>query len=293
MGVIDLAETGECIYRYNPQANSYSSLATTALSLFLLLVNIVLFTLDIIFFIKQSGCGLKRFFITEDPFGFRFEQIGIVIMFLVTVGVSFLPIFASSSNEVDVRTSGYNISSITLTLCFFLFEMGLLVTSCGIGLLLAIISFIKSKTRNTRVFETEFVAFINTKDGIRIFKEYSKKEWSTENVLFFEEVLKYQQIKKFKNAQKHALHIKDSYLEMGSPFEVNLSADVRKFTKTKVEELQTRVSDSNYLSIFDEAMKETKRNMSDTFARIRHTPEFKEWKSTSNVIIEDKPASVN
>jgi hypothetical protein len=293
MGVIDLAEPGACIYKDNPQANSYSSLATSALSLLLLSINIILFIIDIIIFIKQSGCGIKRFFITEDPFGFRFEQIGIVLMFIVTLGLSFLPIAASSGSTVNVRSSSYNTTSIILSLGFFLFEIGLLISSCGVGLLLAIISFIKSKTRNSLVFDSEFVAFINTKEGIRIFKEYSKKEWSSENVLFFEDVLRYQQIKKFKLAQKHALHIKDSYIEIGSPFEVNLSGDTRKLTKTKVEELQTSDLDSNYLNIFEEAMKETKRNMNDTFGRIRQTQEFREWKSKSNVIIEDKPDAMN
>jgi hypothetical protein len=293
MGVIDLAEPGACIYKDNPYANSMSSLATTALSLFLLLINIILFLIDIIIFLKQSGCGIKRFFVIEDPFGFRFEQIGIVLMFAVTVGLSIFPIAASSGSTVNVRSSGYQTQSIILAVAYFFFEIGLLVASCGVGLILAIISFIKSKTRNSLVFDSEFVAFINTKEGIRIFKEYSKKEWSSENVLFFEDVMKYKQIKKFKLAQKHALHIKDSYIEIGSPFEVNLSGDARKLTKTKVEELQTRDSDSNFSNIFEEAMKETKRNMKDTFGRIRQTSEFKEWKEKSNVIIEDKPEVMN
>jgi hypothetical protein len=249
---------------------------------------------NLVFFIKERGsCRLKRYFISDDPFGFRAEQIGVISMLFITVFLSLYPLIyhfirsVRNNPENDVTSFQSEIFGILLSISYFIVELGLLASSSFIGLFIAIFSIIRNKF-GSKVFENEFVAFINTKEGMKIFKDYSVREWSSENVLFYEEVLKFHQIKKFKIAQKTAKQIKDNYVEIGSPFEVNLSGDVRKSTKKKIDSMESNKRFSKFSNVFEEAFKETKRNMRDTFGRIRQTEEFQEWKASSKVVIEDK-----
>jgi hypothetical protein len=295
IGIIDAAQPGMCIFKDNPLANPLSALSTTFISFFLLLFNLFLFIANLIYFAKERGsCSVKRYFITDDPFGFRIEQIGVIAMLLATVFLSLYPLIyhiirtVRNNPDNDVYSFQSELFGILLSVSYFIFELGLLASSSFVGLIVAIFSYIRKKFR-TKVFENEFVAFINTKEGMKIFKDYSTREWSSENVLFYEEILKFNQIKKFKIAQKNAKNIMENYVEIGSPFEVNLSGDVRKLTKKKIDSMDANKQLSQFSNVFEEAFKETKRNMRDTFGRIRQTEEFKEWKISSKVVIEIKP----
>jgi hypothetical protein len=103
-----------------------------------------------------------------------------------------------------------------------------------------------------------------------------------ENILFYEQIDKYKKIKVSKVSKKRANEILVNFIEVGSVLEVNLAADVRKSTKNKI----LNFSKDDFKDIFDDAIKETKRNMRDTFARIRKTEEFQNWKNFSKVVIE-------
>jgi hypothetical protein len=250
--------------------------------------------ISVIAYIKEKGCSIKRFFITDDPFGFRIEQIIVLIVLTFTMILSLVPMSAylidrkMVVNDIDVYSLEVELVTIFLHVCVFLVEFVLLASSCGVGLIVSIVSMIK-KRFETKVFDNEFIAFISTKDGMKIFKEFAKSEWSSENVLFYEEVMKYQQIKKYKAAKKLANQIKENFIENGSALEVNLSGETRKLTKKRIEQFELQRRHSKFNIIFDEALKETKRNMRDTFARIRNSAQFKWWTHLTNVKIEPTP----
>jgi hypothetical protein len=251
-------------------------------------------SISVIVYIKEKGCSLRRFFITDDPFGFRIEQMIVLILLTFTMLLSLVPMsyYLIGTNyatkDVDVYSLEFELISIFLNVFVFLLEFALLVSSCGVGLIVSIISMIK-KRFEAKVFDNEFIAFISTKDGMKIFKEFAKTEWSSENVLFYEEVMKYQGIKKYKAAKKLAKQIKDNFIENGSALEVNLSGETRRLTKKRIEEFKMYRRYSKFNNIFDESLKETKRNMRDTFARIRTSPQFKWWTHLTNVKIEPTP----
>jgi uncharacterized protein YeaO (DUF488 family) len=67
---------------------------------------------------------------------------------------------------------------------------------------------------------------------------------------------------------------------------VNLSAEVRKTAKYKVKNFKE--FKEGFKNIFDDAIKETKRNMRDTYARIRRTLEYQHWKSSSKALVEEE-----
>jgi hypothetical protein len=285
-GIIEIfSPKGGCTYMNNYLANPMSSLVTTVFSIILLIFNLILIIINILLFIKEKGCSIKKFFITDDPYGFRFEQIIVLLTVLASILISILPLATTIGNpdvQVDSFSTRQQILDSLYAVFASFFEIALLISSCSVGLIYAIFSFFKRKLQS-KVFENEFIAFINTKDGMKIFKEYAKTEWSMENVLFYEEVEKYRQMKKFKAAQKFAVQIKEKFIETGSILEVNLSGDCRKNTIKKIDNFDGQRRFSKYSCIFDEALKEAKRNMRDTFSRVRNTEVFKQWKSNSKV----------
>jgi hypothetical protein len=64
--------------------------------------------------------------------------------------------------------------------------------------------------------------------------------------------------------------------------EVNLSGEVRKLLISMINNFENQ---KNQNEIFDESIKEAKRNMRDTFSRINHGSEYKKWLESNNVVI--------
>jgi hypothetical protein len=295
--VIDIIAGGNCQFNTFELATPLSALATAFLSLMLLLFNIILLIISVSIYTKEKGCcNVKGFFIKDDPFGFRVEQFGIIFVLILTVLITFIPfsrfivdLIAQSSRSTNIRSqNGRSTGSFVINylevFMFFIIEIFLLIATCAVGLTLSIISIIKERLR-TPVFDSEFEAFVNTKEGIHVFKEYAKSEWSTENILFFEDILKFKEMKKFKAAKRQAFQMNLNFVEIGSPLEVNLSGDVRRLTKKRIENFKDHKND--FHEIFDEAMKETKRNMRDTFSRVTGTRKYLEWKNKTKVVIDE------
>jgi hypothetical protein len=301
-GVIDIIAGGNCQFNTFELATPLSALATTLLSVSLLLFNISLLIISLTIYTKEKGCcKVKGFFVNDDPFGFRVEQFGIIIVLILTVLITLIPfsryfvdliVISTRSNDGENRrgrSSGSFIINYLEVIMFFLIETFLLIATCAVGLTLSIISIIKKRLR-TPVFDSEFEAFVNTKEGIHVFKEYAKSEWSTENILFYEDILKFREIKKFKAAKRQAIQMNLNFVEIGSPLEVNLSGDVRRLTKKRIENFQDHKNDFN--EIFEEALKETKRNMRDTFSRVTGTRQYQQWKNNTKVVIEDSTKEI-
>jgi hypothetical protein len=280
---------GNCQFHRFPLATPLSAFATAILSILLLLFNCFLLFVSVIIYTKEKGCcNVKGYFIKDDPFGFRIEQFGILLILIPTVLIAIMPIsryFASQSRGNTSNASPAALSALEYVevLLFFFIELFLLISSCIVGFIYSIIAMIKEKLR-TPVFDSEFEAFVNTKEGIEVFKEFSKSEWSTENILFFEDIMRFKEIKKFKAAKRQAIQMNLNFIEIGSPLEINLSGDVRRLTKKRVENFDDHKS--NFQEIFDEALKETKRNMRDTFSRVTRTHRYLEWKKKAKVVIE-------
>jgi hypothetical protein len=286
-GIIEASSPHTCTFVEYPFSFFFSSLLTPFLTITLFLSNLILISVDIIVFLKESGFDLKKYFLIDDPFGFRIEQaIGVVLLFFAVI-ISFFPPtilliaeFVPGITEVEgVRGI---VSSLVVVLIAIFFQIFILIILISVGLGISILSFIKRKRGEPEIFDSEFDAFINTKKGREIFKKFAKQEWSLENILFYEQIDKYKKIKIVKVSKKRANEILANFIEPGSVLEVNLAADVRKSTKNKVINFKK----DDYKDIFDDAIKETKRNMRDTFGRIRKTEAFQNWKNFSKVVIE-------
>jgi hypothetical protein len=286
-GVIEVSTKSLCTIDQYPITYLISSLITPLLWFLFLTIDLVLMVVDFVITMRGKPFNLKYYYFIDDPFGFRLEQLIVFIVMLLIYWVAFIPAILYVVNvyspPAPITSLRGEIISIIQSLILIGIEILIMFALTCVGLIFAILSFIKRKSQKP-IYETEFDAFISTKNGIETFKIFAKKEWSMENIQFFEQVEKYKKIRNIKFAEKRAVEIFQNYVEVNSPLEVNLSSDVRKQTKTKVNHFQEYKE--GYRNIFDDAIKETKRNMRDTFSRIVKTKEFNQWKSSTKVLIE-------
>ena len=249
-----------------------------------------LMLIDIYLFVRENGFKIKKFYWEDDLYRFRIEQLisFLIASFLVLFSVvQFAYYFLDALNVLKIDRSGFQNTVIQSlqTIVIGLIQFVASIAFTCVGLFFAIISWIKKKFQ-PKIFDSEFDAFINTKTGKVIFKKHAKIEWSLENILFYEEIEKYEKIPSRKHAHRRSKEILENYILVGSPLEVNLSSDVRKNTIKKVNHFEEYKE--VYQSIFIDSVKETKRNMRDTFSRICLTNEYEEWKKSSNIVVDDE-----
>eukprot|EP01080_Neovahlkampfia_damariscottae_P000265 gene265-6680_t len=286
-GGLDIATKG-CTYDRIGYANGVSSLITPIFLFFLLIANLVIMLVDAALFIKENGFKPKVYYLVDDPYGFRIEHlIGVTILILlspITIATLVGDLLQMRNGSPNIFTTRGELFSIGVSLTLVVIEWMVLIALTPVGVILSIFAFIKRLLQPV-VYDSEFEAFIKTKTGKQIFKKYAKKEWSLENILFFEDVEKYQKIWIYKVAKKRATELIKNYIEVGSPLELNLSGDTRRLTKTKVKNF--RDYKEVYKHIFNDAIRETRRNMKDTYARIIHTNDFREWKASTKILVDD------
>ena len=274
-----------CTFETMPYYNGISSLIGPPTIFIYLMIYLGLLLADVLLYIKENGFKVKLYFTLDDPFRFRIEMFLDIIILTIAFFISFTTIILNVLT-IRVTVSQVNslrgeLSGISLALFTIFMEWFVILAMGGIPLLFAIVSVIRRKLQPI-VYDTEFDAFINSKEGKQIFKKYAKKEWSLENILFYEEVEKFKKIWSMKYAKKRAEEISRNYIEVGSTLEVNMSGESRRTTIKKVKNFKQYKDE--YKTIFDDAIKETKRNMRDTYSRIKRTLEFSIWQKSSKAM---------
>eukprot|EP01080_Neovahlkampfia_damariscottae_P002023 gene2023-1530_t len=235
-GGIEIFTTNACTFEKYPVSTAISASVAPVFIFFGWLLTTVFMILDVIFFIKEEGCSIKNFYFEDDPYGFRIEQlVGFVVLGamlgIVTLQATLMSVTVISGSQ---REETFAFSIFRSILVGFV-QIFIVTAFSAVGLILSIISWIKMKFFQKKVYDSEFDAFVSTKSGKDIFKKYAKIEWSLENILFFEEIGKYEKIPSKKHAQRRSKEIVQNYIMTGSPLEVNLSHDVRKNTMKKVD----------------------------------------------------------
>lgn len=127
-------------------------------------------------------------------------------------------------------------------------------------------------------FEEQRNSDINVREVIkdrksrRFFKLYASKEFSVENILFWEEVQKY---KASKNKKQHAEQILQNFLSRDAIYELNINRKLIEKVKEKLEK------EGPTTTLFDKVVLEIETTvMQDTYGRFRKSALFKEMVQT-------------
>lgn len=211
--------------------------------------------------------NLKKFYVHDDPFLFRMEVI-ISIPLAVSVflwGILTLPDY------------------IRIVLTEIIISV-LMVCTGGFALLVTLVQFFSLKCcKKTPKKYSTISGKLHTHDKIEaifeyqplfeLFLEFSKKEWSMENVLLKNDINKYKNIQTALVREQNAIQIYDKYLNgERSPFEVNLDASTTAHAKEMIEK--------KYFGpdLFLKVEKAVTFNLIDTYKRFVQTQEYKMFK---------------
>jgi hypothetical protein len=231
----------------------------TFLIVSVILVNIGIFIIDIILnFKKLIKCKLYRYFIFSDPHYFRFEQIlllFIVMILIVWVSMSGSPFFFKLL--------------VTEFLLFYLLHIGG-VFSLYVTIFLCI--YYKLKKSNNSHHASNLENIFNDEELFQMFKEYSKSEWSIENVFCKVDINKYKSLNSPKKRKILSEFICTQYLNSDfSPFEVNVD------TKA-IAQVTNLVQNSDKTPLERDLFKEVEQvvdsNLLDTFSRFQFTKKY-------------------
>lgn len=219
---------------------------------------VFLLLLDVIQnFSLLKQCKLKEYFITNDPYQYRTEFIT-VPLFPIVIFIWIFPVRYPSIIKMIFAELAYVI--------------GMWIV-CVHPLLLSIIFLFKKEKKDDRVtLETIFsnIELYNS------FLEFSKYEWSMENVHFQKTLLTYKSSSPEK--QKEMVEfIENNFLLSSSPFELNISDNTKENIRKKIFSNSKLVNYKYKNDFFDEVEKEVKNNLNDIFMRFKFSSYYKAY----------------
>jgi hypothetical protein len=223
------------------------------------------FVLDFLLNLRNLlKCNLKKYIFEDDPFLFRLDFVIILLNAPVLILWAFVPL----PNLIYALFSD------------ILFYSGVFVTG-GLSLMITILRkiFLSFKSRNSIPFQLTMQNILEDEDLREKFIDFTEFEWSTENIYFKMDIVKYNKLTDFNLKKKNALQMQENYLKSTSPLEVNLSGPSLNHTLKQIK-------DQNFDNeLFISAEKEVNANLFDTLGRFIHSSYYQEYLSRNENII--------
>ena len=222
---------------------------------FVIIIYIIGMCYDILLNFKiLIKCGLREFFIENDPIRYRFEYIFSSIaafLFLLTFLFELLIIQEAVIIAYTLQVFVFYYSSVFVTFFFTLHRA------------------IK-KTFRKKVDKAIIDIIIKDKKAKKLFQKYSKQEWNEENFLCYVDIATYEKYKKFENKSRKAIEILELYLNgMSSIREINTTKKIREEVKDKILNKHDFTNE-----LFKDIKTDLKINLSDVINRFILTQEY-------------------
>jgi hypothetical protein len=206
-------------------------------------------------------CRIFQIFSENDPYYFYMENI---ILFVTSIMLLF---YAPINVFLQFVVSDYYII-IDSILKIFLYLMN--ITHLYLfATILTIFGLCKVKKHE---INDELLDFIYKNDELyEMFLKYSIKEWSSENVLLYKDIIHFNNIVEYDLKLEYAHFIEKNYLNYTlSPMEINIDHSSITIFKSKLK----NINEENILLLFDEVRTSVKTNLDDTLSRFRFSNDF-------------------
>jgi ABC-type multidrug transport system fused ATPase/permease subunit len=234
---------------------------------------------------------LENVYFEDDPLLFRLELLFVLIICTTQSVVEAVYVaMLNSPSLVPLANLLHVIGQIATGQWLGLFA------SPGIPLFFTILWYIRSKNRDKAIVEdgivdlaiynrseetiTQILSSSNKKIAA-MFKQFTIKEFSVENVLLYYEIAKYKKVSE-NNKIKFFEYIFSTYLEDKAALQVNLPKDVLENLKKKLKQVESTKSVPE--NLWEDVMVELHQNLLDTYSRFYDSKEFKQYLLTG----EDK-----
>lgn len=206
-------------------------------------------------------CKLREFYLVTDPFYFR-------LIFLISpLEIIIIIIWASPLNY-------------TATFRNTLVELGFAIAIANnsfLPLVFTMISYhFKKKSHSSCIIE----GFFRTDEIYLMFLNFSKNEWSMENVVCQKLIYEY---KASKIGRKKIINDINHKFLKGEEFELNIREERKKLLIHEIDQIQ---NDNYPNELFNELEKDLQINLSDILVRYMVTEEYKGYISKQSTIIQ-------
>lgn len=106
-----------------------------------------------------------------------------------------------------------------------------------------------------------------------LFLEFSQAEWSSENLLYYRAVIKFQKEPTIQEANR----IYDNFLKLNSPCEINISRQICNEIKENIDQEKIRPL------LFEKSLNTVRTNLNDTYSRFLSSGKYKSWKTEFDI----------
>lgn len=255
----------KCMF-LTPQGDSiqiYLNISSAMVILIIIFVCAVIIVTDfVVFMVRKKGCDIIGYF-REDKLFFRFEMILIIIIGGIAALIQVvIPFVRSNANEWVSKS------------IVIIVEASLLYAVVGNIFLISIIKHITQKRKT--IDPTILLEVLNEKKGFELFSNFTKLEWSQENILLYNEIQKYKELVSYRSRAKRSAEIYKTYISSYAPIMVNLPHDVKKRFHDSLNTLKEEDS-KEWNEIFKTIEGEVLLNMKDSFKRFTSTNEYMNW----------------
>jgi hypothetical protein len=254
------------------------SILVGVIGLSLLPIGLSIWAWDIVRAIKQKE-GIVHYFGEGDPFNFRIDAIFGLIAVVIGTASLLLNIIPTTGPEISNPSSiGIWIFSRAL---YLVVEVAILFVS-GFSVVVSVAKMkiklaLQREDPEEKGKETSLEKILRIRGKyLKLFEEYCKSEFSSENLLCYQQLGEYK--KKLENCtsiiEAHTLakDIYEVFVQEGTLMEVNVPDKVRLKYANLMQ--NTEVSKEAIAQIFDELEYELLLNLSDSFMRFQFTPSF-------------------
>jgi hypothetical protein len=226
-------------------------------------LSIVIAIVDLFLNAKLCATQWREFWYKYDPFFIRLQQLMLpLVVFLWFIGNLF-GIFRVDIYELIFPDDFYLYGDVIDMIIQSLNQYAQTFYFSGFLILVTLLKGLRDRYRHKdETYDTLAKAF-SKKNIYNKFRKFCENEWSLENILMYEDVLKYEKLEEI-DRREFSKRIFSVYMNGKlSELEVNLPGAICRDVKEKIDNLAVELTSN----LFDEAMMMVKNNLSDTYAR--------------------------
>ncbi|EFC44559.1 predicted protein [Naegleria gruberi] len=239
--------------------------------IFLSLISSVSFLMVDLFLNRNNikRYGILKFLFFDDPIYLRIDiafQAMILIFLILYISVSFVETIFPAIMDVCISIS--------------------VILICGGNAMIIEISkkiIYKDRTAQTQQSDLENLMEKN-KEFYTLMSEYSRKEFSYENVAFYDAILDYKSSRKSLSLDD-LKRIETEFIHPFSKYEVNLPSQVKKDLSSLIQDLSVPSNQSDHETkiktrkhqLIETMFLELCKNLTDTFHRLKQTQQYSQW----------------
>jgi hypothetical protein len=247
------------------------STVVLVLNVSLVLLNVLLCAfISIHDFVKNIGNGIRLYF-AEDPYIFRVE--GVVSVVVLVTLVAFGAVIVIPRRNPSLKDPLFMTQWIFTRAVTIVAEI-LFSVLCGLLCVVAIMLVKLRPVQSTVENETDLQKLLRVGGKRRrLFDTYLKSEFSSENMLCYNDLIVYHEKKSQEELLQLVPALHEKYIKQGTLREVNLPDSIRKEYAAIMESADSTIEQLNKL--LESLEREVLVNLGDSFMRFKFTPTYR------------------